>query len=338
MTVETDYDDKENIHENVGTVGIKISQKAREHTDVCREQREFNVKERYMSTITSEFEKKNKVSLKERLNHLNRKVDNISFSMDENNVDGVKDDSSRIVSTFRYMTTYKQPEANMSKKRDQWHTTSVTKSDMCQSLLKRGSYVNDSVIRYYRGLLLERELARSTVQKSTTVAWIYDSLFMTKSKIGFQIMTGSSRRVPDGNIFHLKRLLIPLNIAKTHWFLAVVVFVEKTIRIYDSLPGGGDGRQEYLNKILDYIATEHVDVYGFPMAKSEWTLVQCRENNDWVPKQILGGNDCGVFLCLMMDVIMMGEETRVIEICPFDVYQNGREWIAKSILSSKLAW
>ena len=151
MTIETDCDNKENIQENRGTVGIKISQKTREPTGVCREQREIYDKEQYMRTITGEFESKSKVTLKDKLNQLNRKVDNVGFGMDEGNIDGVHDDSSRIVSTFRYMTAYKQPEANMTKKIDQWQTISVTKSDMCQSLLKRGSYVNDSVIRYYRG-------------------------------------------------------------------------------------------------------------------------------------------------------------------------------------------
>ena len=55
--------------------------------------------------------------------------------------------------------------------------------------------------------------------------------------------------IPDGDIFRLDKLLIPINIEPLHWFLAVVFMQEKKVVIDDSLPVE-DGRVDYLTDIL----------------------------------------------------------------------------------------
>ena len=230
---------------------------------------------------------------------------------------------------------------------------------MFQTLLKKKAYVNDTVIRYYRGLLLERELARQAVDGYADGSWIYDSHFMTVATRDVQELIGCSNRVPGkeptencdmrsskwlcllteivtkgGNIFLLNRLIIPVNVRHTHWYLGVVLFAEKRVQIYDSLPSQ-DGRHGSLQKIMDYLDMEHNSQYGRPLARNDWTLQPCHPSNKWAPKQLQGGNDCGVFLCLMMDLLMM-RESSAMGLCPEAVGRNGREWIACSLLMGEI--
>lgn len=137
-----------------------------------------------------------------------------------------------------------------------------------------------------------------------------------------------------GNIFQLDRLLIPINIEKTHWFLAVVWFNKRTIQVYDSMPSRC-GRRYYMELILGYIDVEHDKIYGRKIERCGWTMLQCSDNNEWAPRQFPGGNDCGVFLCLFMDIIMMGNSD-TSGLCPTAVDENGRDWIANSLVFKEL--
>jgi sentrin-specific protease 1 len=58
-----------------------------------------------------------------------------------------------------------------------------------------------------------------------------------------------SKKVPGGNIFNLRYLLIPINISDLHWTLAVVFMEDRCIQYYDSLP---DGKEIHTKIKMDY--------------------------------------------------------------------------------------
>jgi hypothetical protein len=145
---------------------------------------ENNVREKkkYIAKIMADFTEKQDHTLGKRLQRLSKSTKNWNKTMQRQWTTGEimnAENSDGIMCKLKYLTTYPGITDKNGREKGQWHETAVTKGDVFSSLLRRGAFVNDNVIRYYRGLLLERELARSKVEENICKAWIYDSGFMT---------------------------------------------------------------------------------------------------------------------------------------------------------------
>ena len=101
--------------------------------------------------------------------------------------------------------------------------------------------------------------------------------------------------------------MILINITNTHWILACVFLEEKRVQIYDSLPDKMDGQQYWLDQIKQYLTEEyrHRHKRDLPGA-DEWVYKTCPFRNRLAPKQCKGSNDCGVYLCFFMELLMNG--------------------------------
>ena len=101
--------------------------------------------------------------------------------------------------------------------------------------------------------------------------------------------------------------MIPINITNTHWLLACVVFEEKRVQIYDSLPDKIDDRQYWLRRIKQYLTEEYRCIHKRDSSGAdEWVYKTCPFRNNLAPKQCAGSNDCGLYLCFFMELLMDG--------------------------------
>lgn len=159
-------------------------------------------KKKYMRKIIDNFTTKQKNTLGKRLQKLSTSTKNLGYPLCAKDFQDLLsteerrdfENSEGVMTELKYLTTYQGVMAKNGRERGQWHKTTVSKRDMFGSLLRRGAFVNDNVIRYYRGLLLERELARSKVEENICKAWIYDSQFMTS-------VTSSVREINQRDLY-----------------------------------------------------------------------------------------------------------------------------------------
>lgn len=135
--------------------------------------------------------------------------------------------------------------------------------------------------------------------------------------------------------------MIPINIEGTHWFLAVVFMEKMKVQIYDSLPScakydaWGRTHESFLDSIRTYLEEEHkVRCEGASLPK-EWTFHPCPGGNTIVPEQG-DTNDCGVFVCFMMDLIM--DDCPVTHLTQEAIEKHGREWICATIMNNEFKY
>jgi Ulp1 family protease len=143
-----------------------------------------------------------------------------------------------------------------------------------------------------------------------------------------------------GNIFQLDKLLIPLNIKKHHWLLAVVFMKERRVQIFDSSPycsTGNYSHRAYLTIIKNYLNDEHMVKYeGKQLPKKGpkgWCFHSCPSGNTIVPQQG-GTNDCGVFVCYFMDLVM--DHCPISDLTQEAIEEHGRDWIGATILNKDI--
>jgi sentrin-specific protease 1 len=137
--------------------------------------------------------------------------------------------------------------------------------------------------------------------------------------------------VVGGNIFQLEKLLIPINVNKSHWILAMVDMSQHQIHIYDSLPSKKNkGGTEYISFIESYLEAEFNELPPATMTKPQWTGVPCPVGSTHVPKQ-RNSYDCGLFVCFFMDLTM--SKCPVTSISQDIIKDYGREWLCLSLLN-----
>jgi sentrin-specific protease 1 len=177
--------------------------------------------------------------------------------------------------------------------------------------LKPAIWLNDEVINFYMGFLNLQEEFR--VQGSTHPrSYCMNSSFMTQLNQEGHANEGTCRylnvkrrykSIPGGNIFKLDKIMVPINIRnKRHWTCAQINIKAKTITYHDSLGGRG---HEYKNHLLQYIKGEYERLLGIEMPEEkakEWDL----EKDPIIPQQ-LNNFDCGVFVCVIIDCILLGQ-------------------------------
>jgi Ulp1 family protease len=96
----------------------------------------------------------------------------------------------------------------------------------------------------------------------------------------------------------------------------------------------------YLKAIESYLKKEYNKLYKPKtlfykrIKKPIWKFSPCPKGSD-VPIQAKGSNDCGVFVCFFMDIVMSN--------CPVSLFteeaiQNdyGRDWLCLSLVEKKI--
>ena len=184
-------------------------------------------------------------------------------------------------------------------------TIPVTRASI--QTLRPDTYLNDEVINAYLQLIRRRLRQQTILQNSSTTQVLYSTFFMTKL-LDLRNDTASARgvydydrvrrwgrRAPDGDIFQLQHLYIPINENESHWIGIHIDFANHEIRHLDSMHGNG---QYYSSITLRYLPDEHLRLHNCALPAS-WSI---RTRLPHLPQQD-NGYDCGVFLCQFFDYL-----------------------------------
>jgi Ulp1 family protease len=117
-----------------------------------------------------------------------------------------------------------------------------------------------------------------------------------------------------------------------HWILAVVELSSSTIHIYDSDPSE-DGGAMYLDAIEMYLTMEY-EKTDQKIPEPKWKKKPCRKGDKHVPKQAKKSFDCGVFVCLFMDLVMSNCSVQLFSKKTIKKY--GRDWLCLSLVEKKI--
>ncbi|XP_054061301.1 sentrin-specific protease 2-like [Rissa tridactyla] len=163
----------------------------------------------------------------------------------------------------------------------------VTREDI--HTLRNGCWLNDEVINFYMGLVMER-----SKKAGYPSVHAFSSLFYEKlASGGYRTVRRLTRRV---DVFHKDVILVPINLS-LHWALAVIDTRKKTVKYYDSLGQGGD---KICETLLKYLQEESREKRHVKLNVSEWTVHSMEPHE--IPQQS-NGSDCGVFTCKYADYI-----------------------------------
>ncbi|EER35998.1 conserved hypothetical protein [Candida tropicalis MYA-3404] len=151
----------------------------------------------------------------------------------------------------------------------------ITTSDL--QTLREPSWLNDNVIDYYFNLIMNAH--------PDIFGWTTHFYTALESK-GYTGVQRWARR-KKVNLFEKSKVLVPVNISNTHWALAVIDNLEKTISYYDSLNTVGNPRAVqnlaiYMDGEANRLNRDKITYELIPHVKS--------------PQQ-KNGSDCGVFTC-----------------------------------------
>ena len=137
-----------------------------------------------------------------------------------------------------------------------------------------------------------------------------------------------------GDIFQLDRLIVPINIKDRHWLLVCVFMKDKSIRVYDSLPFTilKDGGSSYIQHIWTYLQDEYKDKKGDCLPDQDrWNFYPCLKGDTSAVIQGQGSNDCGVYSCMFMDLLMNRMDPSLLRSSVVNVTQNGRKVLWRAI-------
>ncbi|CAK9436247.1 uncharacterized protein LODBEIA_P08050 [Lodderomyces beijingensis] len=145
--------------------------------------------------------------------------------------------------------------------------------------LRDGKWINDNVIDFYFALATEAD--------DKMFAWT-SHFYTTLEDRGYQgVARWAKKRKID--CLALNKLFVPVNIHNTHWALAVVDNVEKTISYYDSLDASQSGNIHACTTLQDYMNQEAQRLNKPPVAYKLVPSLPCPQQQN--------GFDCGIFTC-----------------------------------------
>ena len=101
------------------------------------------------------------------------------------------------------------------------------------------------------------------------------------------------------DIFQYDKVLVPLNVGKKHWCLAVIHMDEKRLDYYDSC---GSDNAMCLQALVSYFQDE-AQTNNHPFTPQEWTT--CFPKN--IPRQY-NEVDCGVFILMYAEYVARGAQ------------------------------
>ena len=124
----------------------------------------------------------------------------------------------------------------------------------------------------------------------------------------------------------MRCIYIPTNAQNSHRTMLIIFIVEKNIRYYDSMNGGGD---HFLDAARRWVVDEGRVKKNITIDPEDWTLVSRQAH---VPQQG-NGFDCGVFSCMCADYI---SDDLPLQCYSQDVMPLMRKKMAAAILRGSL--
>jgi len=173
----------------------------------------------------------------------------------------------------------------------------LTRHD-AHTLLPR-EFLNDQVINYYMALIQARALSGVGLKTHVVSSFFWTKLLQGDDPHG--TYKNVERWIKDVDLFAMDLVLVPINIAHTHWFLGAVYPKRCVIATPDSFPQGKDTAHAF-TVLAKYFQNEHEDK-KHKSKQCAWT----HEHMPW-PQQPDGFN-CGVYTLLNADCLQMDEPT-----------------------------
>ena len=203
--------------------------------------------------------------------------------------------------------------------------------------LTNGQWLNDEIINF----VLARAVADHNAKQPRRKCAVFSSFFVAtllqedhvnpdiRGEVNYDRVEGWATNIaPDGDLFKLDKLFIPVNLNKNHWVLVVVDFQASTISCHDSL---GERQEKLVQDIHFYLLLQEAKVHGYHRPHRRWLTISKAptpiQNN---------GHDCGIFCCLVAFHTLI-EGRPLIELGQ-DFVDYARTWFAYFILSSMYFW
>ncbi|KAI5948828.1 hypothetical protein KGF57_005226 [Candida theae] len=157
--------------------------------------------------------------------------------------------------------------------------------------LKDGRWLNDNVIDFYLNMVMKQNPKKIFIWTT--------HFYSTLASRGYNgVARWAKRKKID--LFTMDRVIVPINISNTHWALAVIDNVAKTITYYDSLTFGQSGNPEAVENLQMYMDHE---AQRLNCDAVQYKLIPYIE----APQQ-QNGSDCGVFTCIAARYLAQGEK------------------------------
>lgn len=146
--------------------------------------------------------------------------------------------------------------------------------------LRDGNWLNDIVIDFYINLLMD-------ASNDKVFGWT-THFYTTLERRGYQGVAKWAKK-RKLNLFKKEKVIVPVNISQTHWALAVIDNVAKTITYYDSLDSSGMGNSQAVSNLQMYMDGEAKQLGIQPILYEQISHIKCPQQSN--------GFDCGVFVC-----------------------------------------
>ena len=205
--------------------------------------------------------------------------------------------------------------------------------------LVRGLWINDDPVQVYFGKMAGREKRRyeeGLLRGGGRPSHCFSSQFYNKLVQGMKdTVTGVryeggfnyngvrrwGRKCPGGNLFNLRRALVPMNHLDIHWLLAEIDFVLKKIIIWDSLRSLKVDTVPYKHNLWLYLTEEYKQQHGgreMPSSEQqEWKTVDAEE-----AVQQPNECDCGLFTIFHAELLLRGETEQQLKL----LVENGTRY------------
>jgi len=164
-------------------------------------------------------------------------------------------------------------------------------------LLLPYKWLNDEVINGMSTLMQWRNERTVATNPSAPTHYFFSTYFYTKlwhmNEYSYSIV---QRWTKDFDVLNYDKIFFPINVANSHWILAVLDKSAGTISVYDSL----GGRNKIVGESLKRWVLDEADFYD--KQARQWTVLHpwCRQQENC--------DDCGVFAVQNMNFIARGRD------------------------------
>jgi hypothetical protein len=131
------------------------------------------------------------------------------------------------------------------------------------------TWLNDEIISFYMLWMAHRDLTIMQSYPETSAHYrqshFYNNGFISlllDNETGEYDYSKVRRWSKNFDTFAMEKIFCPINIANTHWTLAVIYIREKRVKYFDSV---GNTGERYVNGLLRYLQDEHQDKKHTPL-------------------------------------------------------------------------
>jgi hypothetical protein len=98
-----------------------------------------------------------------------------------------------------------------------------------------------------------------------------------------------------------------------------------------------DGGRSYMDILWRYLKDEHMTKKGYEITppRDQWKFIACENRKEYRVRQLSMSNDCGVFSCMFMDLLMNDVDPLLLRHCIREVTNVGRLVLWQAIWSNK---